>query len=67
MGDTAQEYIDNVLQLAKSCQFKDFEEELVRNRLVVGIRNHRPSEQLQLDENLTLQKTLEKIYVRPKW
>lgn len=59
--ETAEEYIADVVRLAKSCKYGPLEEELVRDRLVVGIRDQRLSQQLQMDEKLTLKTASDKI------
>lgn len=60
-GEPAERYIGELISLAKTCDFKNLEDELVRDRLVVGIRDSKLSEALQMDSSLTLQKAIEKI------
>lgn len=60
-NETGQEYIDSLILLSKKCNYGALVDELVRDRLVVGIRDHKLSEQLQLDEKLTLEKAVEKV------
>lgn len=59
--ETAQEYISTIIELAKQCKYRDLENELVRDKLVVGIRDEKLSEKLQLDGTLTLEKAIETI------
>lgn len=59
--ETAEEYIADVVRLAKSCKYGNLENELVRDRLVVGIRDQQLSQQLQMDEKLTLKTASDKI------
>jgi hypothetical protein len=47
--------------LGKECKYQNLEDELIRDRLVVGIRDTKLSETLQLDCDLSLQKAVEKI------
>ena len=47
-----------VYALAKHCGYGDLRDELIRDRLIVGIRDSRLSERLQLDADLTLDKAL---------
>ena len=63
-GETAEQFIAALYGLAESCEFGDFRDELMRDRLVVGIRDGALSERLQLDPSLTLEKA--KTAVRQK-
>lgn len=60
-GEAAQEFIDSLYNLSKSCEYGTLVDQLIRDRIVVGIRDHKLSEQLQLDENLTLEKAIDKV------
>ena len=60
-GETAQEYISALISLAKSCNFQTLENELIRDRLVVGIHDGKLSEALQMDSQLTLDSVVNKI------
>ena len=42
--------------MAESCEFGDLKKEMIRDRLVIGIRDAQLSERLQLEPNLTLAK-----------
>lgn len=59
--ESAYEYIASVIHLAKTCNFGELQDELVRDRIVVGIRNKKLSEKLQLDEYLTLEKVIKAV------
>ena len=63
-GETAEQYIAVLYNLADSCNFGTLKGEMIRDRLVVGIRDSSLSERLQLDANLTLEKA--KIAIRQK-
>ena len=54
-GETAEEYIMALYDLAENCNYGDLKEEMIRDRLVVGIRDCALSEKLQLDPRLTLE------------
>ena len=54
-GETAERYIMVLYDLAENCDYGDMREELIRDRLVVGIRDNALSEKLQLDATLTLE------------
>ena len=44
--------------MAEHCQFGDINDELIRDRLVVGFRDTRLAERLQLHPELTLEKAV---------
>ena len=54
-GETAEQYIMSLYDLAEHCEYGDMKEEMIRDRLVVGIRDSALSEKLQLDSKLTLE------------
>lgn len=47
--------------MAEHCNFGALCEELIRDRIVVGIRDVALSEKLQLDPNLTLNKAISQV------
>ena len=55
-GETAEQYIAALYNLASNCNYGELQNELIRDRLIVGIRNSLLSEQLQMDAELTLEK-----------
>ena len=55
-GETAEQYIAALYNLASNCNYGELQNEMIRDRLVVGIRNSLLSEQLQMDAELTLEK-----------
>ena len=44
--------------LAEHCDYRDLREELIRDRIVVGILDRVLSEKLQMDATLTLEKAV---------
>ncbi len=60
-GEAAEKYI---AELADNCNFGNFREELIRDRLVVGILNQKTSQQLQMDPALTVEKAKKTIRQR---
>ena len=50
--------------LAKHCDHGAMTDEMIRDRLVVGIRDAQLSQQLQIDADLTLEKAKKKIHQR---
>ena len=55
-GETAEQYIMELYRMSERCNYGRLTEELMRDRLVVGIRDVKLSEHLQLDSELTLEK-----------
>ncbi|KAJ8367397.1 hypothetical protein AAFF_G00320240 [Aldrovandia affinis] len=58
MGESADCFITALHCLAEHCGYGTLHNEMVRDRLVVGLRDRRLSEQLQMDPELTLQKAV---------
>ena len=54
-GETAEEYIMVLYNLADNCDYGGMKTEMIRDRLVVGIRDHALSEKMQMDPKLTLE------------
>ena len=52
------DFIETLFTLTKTCQFGTLKEELIRDRIVVGIRNAVLSQKLMLDDTLTLDKAV---------
>ena len=50
----SEKYITELYRQIDSCEYGDMKEELLRDRLVVGILDHELSEKLQLEADLTL-------------
>ena len=55
-GETAEQFIMELHKLAENCEYGEKTNEMIRDRLVVGLRDGRLSERLQLDPELTLAK-----------
>ena len=55
-GESVEEYITCLYNLVDNCQYGDLKAEMIRDRLVVGIRDSSLSERLQMDAALTLEK-----------
>ena len=55
-GETAEEFIMELYKLVENCNYGGLQEEMIKDRLVVDIRNQRLSEKMQLDPNLNLEK-----------
>ena len=55
-GESSEEYITELYRLIEFCNYGDLKEEMLRDRLVVRIRDISLSEKLQTDPNLTLER-----------
>ena len=57
-GESAESYITTLYELAENCDYGALKSEMIRDRLVVGIRDNALSdhERLQTKEGLTLEK-----------
>ena len=53
--ESAEQFITALYNLADSCEYGDLREELIRDRIVVSIRDKTLSERMQLDPKLTLE------------
>ncbi|XP_070381391.1 uncharacterized protein [Dermacentor albipictus] len=60
LGETVDQFATELNRLADRCEFKEMKERLIRDRFVVGLRDHLLSEELQMDPNLTLSTALAK-------
>ena len=63
-GESAEKYIMELYALAENCNYGDMKKEMIRNRLIVGIRDTTLSQKLQLDADLTLEKAKRNIRQR---
>ena len=63
-GEPADRFITEIHRLAENCEFGGMKDELIRERLVVGIRDSTLSEHLQLEPELTLDKAKKLIRQR---
>ena len=51
-----EQFITSLYSLAEHCEYGEMKDEIIRDCIVVGIRDRPLSEQLQLDAELTLEK-----------
>ena len=56
--ESADSFITSLYCLVEHCQYGDLTEEMIRDRIVAGIRDRKLSEKLQLDAELTLEKAM---------
>lgn len=54
-------FITDLYALAEHCSYGGLHDEMIRDRLVVGLRSAKLSEKLQLDAELTLEKAVTKV------
>ena len=57
-GETIDSFVTALHGLAEHCNYRDLKEELIRDRMVVGLRDAALSEKLQMDPDLTLEKAV---------
>ena len=57
-GEPVDDFVTSLYSLAQYCSFGDLHDEMIRDRLVVGLRDANLSEKLQLDSELTLEKAI---------
>ena len=53
--ESVEQFITNLYQLAENCAYGEMKEEMIRDRIVVGIRDTGLSQRLRLDATLTLE------------
>ena len=63
-GESVDSFITSLYGLAEHCAFGQLHDELIRDRIVVGIRDTDLSEKLQLDPQLDLQKAVNAVRQR---
>lgn len=56
--ETAEEFITSLHCLAEHCNFGTLKEEMIQDRIVVGVKDATLSEKMQLESTLTLKKKL---------
>jgi len=54
--ESVEQFITRLHQLTENCEFGDLKNEMIRDRLIIGIRDGQLSERLQMESDLTLQK-----------
>ena len=60
-GETAEQYIMALYNLASNCEYGTMKDELIRDKLVVGILDEALSKKLQLMSDLTLEKAKKEV------
>jgi len=60
LGESVDSFVTALYSLAETCEYGALKEELIRDRIVIGVKDTRVSERLQLSADLTLEKALNK-------
>ena len=55
-GESVEQFITSLYQLVEDCEYGALKDQMVRDRLVVGLRDLALSQRLQMDPDLTLEK-----------
>ena len=55
-GESVEQYITELYALVETCEYGNFTNDMLHDRIVVGIRNAALAKRLQLDAELTLEK-----------
>ena len=63
-GESSEQYVTVLHSLAENCSYGNLKHEMIRDRIVVGIRDTALSERLQLDPELTLEKAMKMVRQR---
>ena len=63
-GESMEQFITSLYSLAEHCEYGEMKDEMIRDRIVVGIRDRPLSEHLQLDAELTLEKAKKRVRQR---
>ncbi|UYV82809.1 hypothetical protein LAZ67_22000949 [Cordylochernes scorpioides] len=58
-GEAVEEYIRVLHKMAENCSYGSLKEEMIRDRIVLGVKNLQLSEKLQLEPNLTLERAIQ--------
>ena len=62
--ESVEQFITCLYQLSENCAYGDLRDEMIRDRIVVGIRDEAMSQKLQLDADLTLESAKKKVRQR---
>ena len=57
-GEPVDAFITSLFTLAEHCQFGTLHDDLIRDRIVFGLRDSRLSEKMQLDDTLTMERAI---------
>ena len=57
-GEPVDDFITDLYTLAKHCEYRELHDQMIRDRIVCGIKDAKLSERMQMDANLTLEKAI---------
>ena len=57
-GESVESFITDLYALSKTCNYRGLTNEMIRDRIVVGIRDNSVAEHLQINPELTLDKAI---------
>ncbi|UYV83347.1 K02A2.6-like [Cordylochernes scorpioides] len=57
--ETIEEFVTVLHRISEHCEYANLREELIRDRIVLGVKDRKLSEKLMLNENLTLAKAVD--------
>lgn len=60
-GETIENFVTDLQNLANDCDYGNMRDVLVRDRIIAGMRDEQLSERLQLEDSITLEETLKII------
>ena len=60
-SESAEQYITNLYRLVEMCEYGMLKEEMLRDRIVIGIRDLSLSKKLQMDPTLTLENAKKQV------
>ena len=58
-NESVDAFITSLHTLAEHCKYGDLQDELIRDRIVVGLADLKLSERMQMEDKLTLQKAMD--------
>ena len=62
--ESVEQFITSLYSLSENCQYGELKDEMIHDRMVVGIRNSALSKRLQMDKTLTLDKAKKMVRQR---
>jgi len=60
-GESVDSFITALYELAEHCSYGELQDEMIRDRIVVGIKDPKLSEKLQMDDRLTLETAIQRV------
>lgn len=57
--ETVEDFVEGLRNIANNCEFGSMKDELIRDKIIAGLKDTQLSYQLQLENNLTLEDTIQ--------